>query len=192
MCRTPLRRATWLLARRMSRAPHIHLSQPPHLQRASTRAAVLHSAACAAQAPHYCMFHRSLAAFSQFMTEVCLLVLDLTTLAPTSSRRAAADAASPINLLRRHEIGCDAISLHAAYRPLPAEPTRSCSSSCSDAVCLQCYSSSRSSSACGARFRSLEHCSSQRGSIFACGHIAAERWTRFLRWWLWYVFVVFV
>jgi hypothetical protein len=59
----------------MSRAPHIHLSQPPHLQRASTRAAVLHSAAWAAQASHCCVFHRSLAASSQSKTEVCLRLL---------------------------------------------------------------------------------------------------------------------
>jgi hypothetical protein len=137
-------------------------------ERATMRAAVIHSAAWAAQAPHYCIFQRSLAAFSQLKTEVCFRLFCtwqyLTTLVLTSSRRAAADSASPKNHLRRNEIGCDTISLHATYRPVSAKPTRTRSCNRSDGVLLQWYSSSRSSSACGARFKNLEHCSSQRGS----------------------------
>ena len=38
--------------------------------------------------------------------------------------------------------------------------------------------------------RNLEHCCSQRSSIWSCSHIAAEPRSRDLRWWLEYVLLV--
>jgi hypothetical protein len=98
---------------------------------------------------------------------------------------AAATKALATQVVNKH----DKIAIHAAiynYCQALAKSayTRSCR--CSLGVSLQLFFSSGSSSACCiVRFR-MEHCSSQRGPIWSCGHLAAERRTRDLRWWLRY------
>ena len=57
-----------------------------------------------------------------------------------------------------------------------------CGCSCGD-VGLQCCSSARGSARRGVLLvGNLEHCKSQRSSIWSCGHVAAECRSRDLRW----------